>query len=206
MGLFAGMMQAGKLAVALMAGGKSTRMGRDKCGISDRDGRELWRGRLELLRELKTSEVLISCRADQTDFDGSGARLVFDQWENAGPLGGIVSCLEAMEADRLLVLGVDLPAMTRVGLDALVDVAETGGSVFRCGGMLEPLVAVYPKSMASAGRRRLQAGDFAMRGWIAEAGNAMRELVAPVEWCGLFLNLNDPASWARWLDEAQNRA
>ena len=198
------MKQAGMLAVALMAGGKSTRMGVDKSLITDKGSRELWRDRLELLTELKPDELLISCREDQTAFRGSNARLVFDQWNDAGPLGGIVSCLEAMEADRLLVLAVDLPAMTRVVLDALLEVSGTRGAVFRYGGFLEPLVAVYPWSMAESGRRRLDKGDFAMRGWIAEAGSAMRELEVPVEWAGLFLNINDPASWTRWLEEEPN--
>ncbi len=194
------MMQAGTLAVALMAGGRSTRMGRDKARLLDREGRELWRGRLELLRQLAAGEVLISCREDQAYMAESGAQLVFDQWENAGPMGGIVSCLEAMKADRLLVLAVDLPGMTREGLEALFEAAGNGGAVYRSGGFLQPLVAVYPKSMAASGRRRLEAGDFALRGWVAEAGGTMRELEAPAKEVGLFVNVNDPASWERWIN------
>lgn len=215
------MRQEATLAAALIAGGKSTRMGRDKACLMNRDGRELWRGRLELLREMAAGEVLLSCRGDQDYLAGSGARLVLDQWENAGPLGGIVSCLEAMASDRLLVLAVDLPAMTREGLEALLEAAggwspatgtvsqaslppEDGtlsGAVFRCGGYSEPLVAVYPKSMAVSGRRRLEAGEYALRGWIDEAGDTMRELEVPPDWAGLFVNVNDPSAWEQWLRE-----
>lgn len=196
------MMQGKTLAVALMAGGRSTRMGRDKARLLDREGRELWRGRLELLRQLGAGEVLISCREDQGYLAESGEQLVFDQWENAGPMGGIVSCLEAMKADRLLVLAVDLPGMTREGLEALLAAAGSGGAVFRCGGFLEPLVAVYPKSMAVSGRRRLEAGEFALLEWIAEAGEAMRGLEVPEEEAGRFVNVNDPAAWERWINGA----
>lgn len=225
------MTQMGTLAMALMAGGKSTRMGCDKARLVARDGRELWQERLELLKAIGSAEVMISCREDQHYLQESGACLVHDQWENAGPLGGIVSCLEAMEADRLLVMAVDLPAMTLEGLAALaaaggMDPAgwspafrrflptdfrsqsaqppEGGtptGAVFRCGGFLEPLAGVYPKAMAAAGRRRLAAGDLALRGWIAEGETAglMRVIDAPAEWSGLFVNVNDPAGWDRWI-------
>ena len=193
------MMQGKTLAVALMAGGRSTRMGRDKARLLDREGRELWRGRLELLRQLGAGEVLISCREDQGYLAESGAQLVFDQWEDAGPMGGIVSCLEAMKADRLLVLAVDLPEMTRVGLTALLTAAGEGGAVFRCGRFLEPLVAVYPKAMAGSGRRRLEEGEFALLEWITEVGEEMRELQVQATEEGLFVNVNDPTARERWI-------
>ena len=193
------MKQMETLAVALMAGGRSTRMGRDKACLMDRKGREFWRGRLELLCQMGATEVFISCREDQGYLAESGAQLVFDQWENAGPMGGIVSCLEEMKADRLMVLAVDLPEMTRAGLTALLTAAGEGGAVFRCGRFLEPLVAVYPKAMAGSGRRRLEDGEFALLEWITKDGEVMRELQVPASEEALFMNVNDPAAWDRWI-------
>lgn len=188
-------------AVALMAGGKSVRMGRDKARLEPRAGRELWRDRLALLRETGAEEILISCRPDQEYLTESGARLVFDQWPETGPLGGIVSCLEVMAATRLLVLAVDLPGMTKEGLDLLLRHCPgcgQEGAVFKSGGFWEPLAAVYPKAMALSGRRRLEAGAYDLRGWIAEAGALMREVEASVEGAGWFVNLNDPEAWEAW--------
>ena len=222
------MMSGKTLAVALMAGGRSTRMGQDKACLKDREGRPLWQGRLMLLQELKADEVLISCREAQPYLAESGDRLVFDRWENAGPLGGIVSCLEAMQSDFLLVLAVDLPGMTKLGLETLLAAAmpqgfadspslpalyagangqdgmpkaPSFGAVFRNGGFLEPLVAVYPKWMAASGWRRLEDGQFSLQQWIGEAGAAIQIVDAPAEWAGLFANLNDPVSWERWIAE-----
>ncbi len=226
------MTQRKTLAVALMAGGKSMRMGRDKARLTGNDGRELWQERLELLRQTGAKEVMISCREDQDYLTQSGVRLVYDRWPGAGPLGGIVSCLDGMEADYLLVMAVDLPGMTCEGLAALVAAAgidpmgwspafrrlqlsgigakasappEGGtptGAVFRNKGILEPLAGVYPKAMAAAGRRRLEAGELDLRGWIAEgeAAGLMQVLEAPDEWSGLFVNVNDPAAWEKWMD------
>jgi molybdopterin-guanine dinucleotide biosynthesis protein A len=226
------MTQKGTLAVALMAGGKSMRMGCDKARLTGKDGRELWQERLGLLQQTGAEEVMISCREDQDYLTPSGVRLVFDLWPGAGPLGGIVSCLEGMQADHLLVMAVDLPAMTGEGLAALAaaagidagswspafrrlqlkglgarapDPPEGGtpkGVVFRCRGLLEPLAGVYPKAMATSGRRRLEAGDLALHNWIAEgeAAGLMQVLEAPDEWSGLFVNVNDPAAWEKWVD------
>jgi molybdopterin-guanine dinucleotide biosynthesis protein A len=104
-----------------------------------------------------------------------------------------------MKADRLLVLAVDLPEMTRAGLTALLTAAGEGGAVFRCGRFLEPLVAVYPKAMAGSGRRRLEDGKFALLEWITKDGEVMRELQVPASEEALFMNVNDPAAWDRWI-------
>lgn len=173
-------------------------MGRDKARLVDAGGQELCQGQLNLLRKLQPDELLISCREDQGFPPDDGVRLVFDQWQEAGPLGGIVSALEAMESAQLLVLAVDLPAMTPQVLKTLVEAAGTGGAVFRRAGHLEPLAAIYPKAMALSGRRRLEHGDFALRGWIGEAGDLMRIMELPRAWEGAFLNVNDPVEWAQW--------
>ncbi len=175
-------------------------MGRDKTRLVDAGGQELWQGQLNLLRKLQPDELLISCREDQEFPPDHGVRLVFDQWQEAGPLGGIVSALEAMESAQLLVLAVDLPAMTLQVLDALVEAAGTGGAVFRRAGHLEPLVGIYPKAMALSGRRRLEDGELALRGWIHEAGELMRIVDLPQAWEGAFLNVNDPGEWAKWAE------
>jgi molybdopterin-guanine dinucleotide biosynthesis protein A len=190
----------GKLAAALIAGGRSTRMGRDKARLVGAGGQELWQSQLNLLRKLQPDELLISCREDQALPADGGVRLVFDQWQEAGPLGGIVSVLETMEPAQLLVLAVDLPAMTPQVLEALVEAAGNGGAVFRRAGHLEPLAAIYPKAMALSGRRRLEHREFALRGWIAEAGELMCIVDLPQAWEGAFLNVNDPDEWAKWVE------
>ncbi|RYD27080.1 MAG: molybdenum cofactor guanylyltransferase, partial [Verrucomicrobiaceae bacterium] len=149
-----------------------------------------------MLRELGAEEMLISCRPEQDHFIGSEARLIFDQWPDAGPLGGVVSCLEAMTADRLVVLGVDLPAMTGEMLKSLMTVSGPDqGAVFHNGRFFEPLAAVYPKRMAESGRRRLEMGDLALQPWLREGAQAglLKVVELPGESRDCFRNLNSPA-------------
>lgn len=183
-------------SVVLMAGGRSRRMGRDKARLLHADGRELWRRQLSVLRELGAEECLISCRPDQTCFAGeSGVRRIFDQWPDAGPMGGIVSCLEAAATRRLLVLGVDLPEMTTQGLMYLLDqCGPDEGAAFHTGRFFEPLAALYVREMVPEGRARLERGDFSLQPWLREgAGKGILKAVPPpAEFKGCFRNLNSP--------------
>lgn len=199
----AGMGPLRDVAVALIAGGRSTRMGTDKGRLKDAEGMEFWRGRLAVLRALGTEEVMISCRPDQKHFAESGARLVFDQWRDAGPMGGIVSCLEAMKAELLMVLGVDMPGITVENLRSLLpepnsnQEAEAGwsqGAVFRSEQFFEPLAAVYGKIMAASGRERLERGQFSLQPWLRESvtRNHLRVVSGQVNNGTDFRNVNFP--------------
>ncbi|MDB6069654.1 MAG: hypothetical protein JWL81_825, partial [Verrucomicrobiales bacterium] len=152
-----------------------------------------------------------------------------------GPMGGIVSCLETMKSDRLLVLAVDLPAMRPEVLEKILAAAERDagcqdegspgcagisqevgsgtvvmsgagvesgalGAVFQSGEFLEPLAAVYPKSMLPAGRRRLEEGNRSLKEWIHESAKLMRILPLPEVWSTAFQNVNDPVEWKHWLE------
>ena len=180
-------------------------MGLDKALLTDREGQELWRRQLALLEKMGAAEVLISCRVEQHYLRDSDAQLVHDRWVDAGPLSGIVRCLEVMSAERLLVLAVDLPGITEEVLNLLLQTPGQGGAVYHRHGFLEPLVAAYPKAMAESGRRRLVAGEFALSDWIKEAGDAMQEVEMPEEWIGRFVNINNPAAWQRWFTRNTNQ-
>ena len=191
-----------KLSVALIVGGRSTRMGRDKACLMDGTGQELWRRQLDLLHDLGAAEVLISCRPDQSYLEAAAAQLVFDRWDTAGPLGGILSCFEATATERLLVLAVDLPGMTRQVLEALALPQQISGLVFQNGGHLEPLAAVYPRAMVLSGHQRLAAGQLSLQKWIVDSREHMQVLELPASWKSAFINVNDPAGWAAWQGSA----
>jgi hypothetical protein len=45
----------------------------------------------------------------------------------------------------------------------------------------------------------LEAGEFALIEWITEDGEEMRELQVQASEEGLFVNVNEPAAWERWI-------
>lgn len=129
----------------ILAGGQSSRMGRDKAWL-EVGGRPLIARQVELVCEVGANEVLISGRTT-ADYTSLGCRLVKDRFSEAGPLAGVEVALAAAASPLVLVLAVDMPHMSADVLRQLIgQCTETTGAIPRVGGAIEPLAAVYPKS------------------------------------------------------------
>jgi molybdopterin-guanine dinucleotide biosynthesis protein A len=75
----------------LLAGGKSTRMGRDKAGVL-LHGQPLWQRQLATLRAVQPAELFISGKADAA-YAGAGVEIVADNFPGLGPLSGLEATL-----------------------------------------------------------------------------------------------------------------
>src|SRR5271170_3122087 len=130
---------------AVLAGGRSTRMGVDKAFL--RVGRELLIERqLRCLRAAGAGELLISGR-NGVDYSSFGARGVYDQHADAGPLAGVAAVLQASSCPQVFVLAVDLPAMTSAMVRKIISrCGDNSGCVPVDDDGIQPLAAVYPKA------------------------------------------------------------
>jgi molybdopterin-guanine dinucleotide biosynthesis protein A len=132
------------LSAVILAGGESSRMGRDKAWI-EADGTPLIFRALFTVRELPLQEVFISGRAG-TDYSGLQCPVLFDLEPGCGPLGGIERALQAASSPLVLVLAVDLPNLTTAFLRKLMQRCDAlTGAVPKLRGTLEPLAAIYPR-------------------------------------------------------------
>ena len=78
-------------AAVLLAGGKSSRMGRDKSALIV-NGEPLWQRQLAVLRATEPAELFISGMRDGPYAD-CGVEILADGIPNCGPLGGIATAL-----------------------------------------------------------------------------------------------------------------
>jgi molybdopterin-guanine dinucleotide biosynthesis protein A len=132
-----------KFSAVILAGGKSTRMGRDKAML-EVGGRPLLARQIELARDTGAREVLVSGRTGM-NYDAFGCRVLHDHHPDAGPLAGIEAALAAAADPLLLVLAVDMPQMNAVRLRRLAACCtQDRGVVPRVDGHMEPLAAFYP--------------------------------------------------------------
>jgi molybdopterin-guanine dinucleotide biosynthesis protein A len=182
-------------SAVLLAGGRSTRMGRDKALLSV-PGSDLllWQRQLAVLDELQPAEIFWS-GAPRPGLPEK-VRVVLDEVEEAGPLGGISACLQVLRSELLLVLAIDLPRMNPHFLRSLLDRCSSScGAVARNGGFFEPLAAVYPKALQVLAAKHLGQKRYVLQDFVREA--ARLELLRPFpldENNGpLFKNLNSPA-------------
>ena len=146
------------VAAVILAGGKSTRMARDKA-LLPVAGKPMIEHVFAQLQP-HFDQILISAN-DPARFDFLGSVVVPDKIPDLGPLMGIVSCLEASAYDLNFVVACDIPTidipfvrrmLRRVkDYDCLVPANDRG--------QLEPLFAVYRKSALDALWSALAAGQ-----------------------------------------------
>lgn len=155
--------QGSKTAV-LLVGGKSERMGTDKF-LLELNGQPQWSFMLSELQSF-FDEVYISCREDQKHHFPH-CKLVTDQMEDIGPMGGIFSAFQQIEnTENIFFVGCDLPnfnvqiaerlyASMNDNVDVCAAQSETKDSP-------EPLVAIWNKRVLPVLASRIKLGDYAL--------------------------------------------
>ncbi len=147
---------AENLSGFVLAGGESSRMGRDKAFL-ELEGRSLLARALELAASVSAAVHIV----------GPGAKFAFfgsvieDVRPGCGPLGGIYSALLASSTDLNLMLAVDTPFLQPAFLGYLREQAEAGRAVVtvpRIGGRYQTLCAIYRRSFLAPAARALERG------------------------------------------------
>jgi molybdopterin-guanine dinucleotide biosynthesis protein A len=134
-----------KFSAVILAGGKSSRMGRDKAFI-EVDGRPLLARQIQLASDVGADEVYVSGRAE-ADYAAFNCPVLRDRFINFGPLAGIEAALNVTTSQLLLVLAVDMPEMNAAFLQRLTAQCADGcGAIPRVNGFPEALAAFYPKA------------------------------------------------------------
>ncbi len=129
----------------VLAGGKSTRMGRDKGSIHYHSvSQRVFASRL--LSEFCDS-VFVSCRQEQVPMLEPELQALVDAFENLGPIGGILTALHFKPDVAWLVVACDLPFLSHESLRALVEARDTSKAATAYqnpdNGLPEPLIAIY---------------------------------------------------------------
>ena len=147
---------------AVLAGGASRRLGRDKAFV-EVGGRPLVAVAVDALLGAGAAEVLA--------VGGDGGRLgrlpgvvpVADDHPGDGPLGGILTALRHAACDVVAVLSCDLPAVSPDAVRAVIaglDAAQAAGAALAvAGGRRQPLVAAYRRQAEGALRRSFATGE-----------------------------------------------
>jgi molybdopterin-guanine dinucleotide biosynthesis protein A len=140
-------------------------MGRDKATLPF-DGEPLLTRVARLLGDA-CDEILVAS-GDGVRLGTFGLRQVADAAPDAGPLGGLVSGLEAASNPLVAAVAVDMPFVSAPVLRAMANLWDTEEAVVPVSDQgPEPLHAVYALQAAGPLRRCLADGRFAMRSALA---------------------------------------
>jgi molybdenum cofactor guanylyltransferase len=148
---------------AVLAGGRSSRFGRDKA-------LEVWQGKTLLEHAL---ESLADCAerfivGGNERFGFAGVPIHPDLEPFQGSLYGLARALELAQKDRVAVMACDMPGLSREFWDFMTNL-EPAQIIIpeNTEGFLEPLAAIYTKTCLPAIRQALEANQLRMTGWHA---------------------------------------
>jgi len=177
-------MEINSVSAAVLAGGFSSRMGRDKAGL-ELNGKKLIEIQVEKLRELGIGDIMLSGYSGELP----GTRTVPDVYSHLGPLSGVHACLDAAKCTACLFISVDVPLILAETLEALVAAHNGGVTVLTHSGKTEPLMAVYDKALCIQAEETLNSGRTAMMRFLSSCPVTEHEYSGDP---GLLSNCNTP--------------
>jgi len=131
------------VSAAIMAGGKSRRMGQDKAWI-ELDGEPLIKRVADVLGQVADEVIVV---ANEPRYASLGLRVVKDRYPDGGALGGIATGVGAAAHDTVLVAACDMPFLSAdVWRVLLGHAGEADVVIPRVGGEYETLHALYTKA------------------------------------------------------------
>jgi len=179
----------------ILAGGKSSRMQRDKALLPFGEVSSLAEFQYRRLSQI-FSKVYISSKNNKFDFD---VEIIEDIYESSSPLVALVSIFEALDdIEEIFLLSVDTPFVDKTLIDTLyknnhsvdVVVAESNNG-------LEPLCAIYHRSCIVEAKRALELNRHKLHSLFEK----LDVKIVKIENEGEFINLNYPSEY----EEAQKK-
>jgi molybdopterin-guanine dinucleotide biosynthesis protein A len=149
-----------RLTVAIMAGGKSSRMGTDKSFVPFK-GKLLIDHVISRTKAIGREQLIIT--NEQSKYASFGLPTFSDIYLEKGPLGGLHSALFHASNPHLLIVACDMPWLNRRLLEYMVTLRHSADAVIpRWHDYPEPLHAIYSKSCLEFVDRSLVKGNLKM--------------------------------------------
>ena len=185
------MIPSNSIAV-ILAGGKSSRMQRDKALLPFWGYSSL--AEFQYIRLSKLfSKVYISSKNNKFDFD---VDIIEDRYEESSPLVALVSIFETLSnIEEVFLLSVDSPFVNKGIIDTLyknnnvikdVVVAKSNNG-------LEPLCAIYNRSCLIEAKKALKANQHKLRSLFKN----LNIKIVKIENESAFINLNYPSEYEK---------
>ena len=180
---------------AILAGGRSTRMGSPKYALRLPGGETVLERLAATLRGLGCDEVVVLSSHD-TGFDG---RHIPDLREGSGPLAAIESLLNAEGvADRFLITACDQPFVSVPLLSRLVQSLSRGSCLAACcrtDNEIQPLPLCIHRTCRDAVMQSLDAGRRNLRGFMDSIHGDLLTIPVDDGEDETLMNINTPEQW-----------
>lgn len=181
----------------ILAGGQSSRMGKDKSTLAYHANIQHRKFIYQLLSRF-CSSVYLSCREDQDHITQEDIPFVIDENSYRGPMNGILSAHHQHPTAAWLVLAVDLPHISETTIRTLIEGRNpekiATAYATQKSHLPEPLIAIWePRALRMAEKHLQQQQENCPRKWLMKHDI---QLVFPRNDLELF-NANFPEDYAK---------
>ncbi|KJR99946.1 MAG: hypothetical protein VR68_07800 [Peptococcaceae bacterium BRH_c4a] len=148
-----------KISGIILAGGKSSRMGKNKA-LLEIDGLTLIE-RVAAIMSGVCSEIIIAGDSSGT-LNKTGYRSVPDIYPGCGPLSGIHAGLSAARNQYSFIIACDMPFVDEKLMRKIIDQAEDSyeAVILKTGKFYEPLFSLYGKGYVRAAEASIEKGVY----------------------------------------------
>ena len=160
--------------LVILAGGKSTRMGKDKIFLHLHDN-ETFLEHLYHKASFCFERIIISAgsqaHAEEICKLLPEAEVVPDDYQEKGPMGGLVSVYERTGVSKFAIIPVDVPFADIDVLSFFFEHCMDTACVLKDGEHAEPLIGAYGIQMLEKLKGMLERGDYRMYASLSEDVN-----------------------------------
>ncbi|MBQ5317417.1 MAG: molybdopterin-guanine dinucleotide biosynthesis protein B [Oscillospiraceae bacterium] len=150
-----------KLSVGILAGGKSSRMGKNKALMQIENVTVIER----VARELSGFSQVVVSAADKGEYEFLGLPVVYDENRDIGPVEGLRRVLTEADNDYVFVCAADMPNIRKELVDYIAQFicSDYDCYVITDDEHMQPLCAVYSKRVLPVIEKLISEGRYRLR-------------------------------------------
>ncbi|MBL0061344.1 MAG: molybdenum cofactor guanylyltransferase [bacterium] len=160
-----------KIAVAVLAGGNSSRMGLPKAGLKLISGQTMFEHGYAIAQELELPCIVVGHAKGIELNSYLGLLVIPDEIPGCGPVGALLGLLKSCEATHYLVIACDQPLLTATLVGKLLVDTDERPTVFMNSfdGNIAPLPGLYPASLLPHVKQLLRQTRASLRELLAKS-------------------------------------
>ena len=188
---------ATRLSGIILAGGKSSRFGKDKSRL-ELAGRRVVEKLLEVLGQFPFQRLAVVTARGKAESWPEGIEILPDDQEGLGPIGGITTALRHLPGG-VLVTACDMPLISAPLVEWLLDQydPQADAVIPRHPGGIEPLFGIYEKNFLPALEQAIRTGRYALHFLFAAAKVRFVDVPEKFSAAREFANINTPEDYER---------
>jgi molybdopterin-guanine dinucleotide biosynthesis protein A len=172
----------------VMAGGKSSRLGRDKALLKIQD-KTLLQRMIELINPFCET---VSISGQNAQYEVFGVEMIPDLHPDCGPISGLYSCLRSSAKEWNLFISVDVPFVNHELITLLIsNISNQNCIVPQHQGGIEPLIGLYNKRAIPAIEKMIEAGEYKLMNLLSTQNTDFIDCNSLIKnYPRLFMNIN----------------